>query len=116
MLIQSSTKKGQGMIYSFHYAKNRGNYTELYQVYNTFSNKKARALEYCKELQYTKGGRAGVITSHNSMVFAYAFLFVENDTPYLMYITRDNDYKIPLIDNKTGEIYLHEYLSAAGLF
>lgn len=116
MTINSNTKKAQGMIQSYDHAIRSGGPVDLYQAYGKYSKAKADAMEYCKLLQHIRGGKCGVITGHNCFTFTYAFLLVEHSTPYLMYITRDNDYKIPLIDNKTGELYLHEYLSAAGLF
>ena len=114
MIIQSSTNKGQTMINRYYDAV-CSDTRELWQVYDRVSKKKRAAMDTCKELQYQLSGLNGVITSHSSYVFSYAFMFIENDAPYLMYITRDNNYKIPLIDNKTGEIYLDNLLSAAGL-
>lgn len=83
---------------------NNSNDRELYHVYNNYSRAKVNAFEYCKEKQYQMHGYDGRITSHNSQVFCYGFLYDETIEEtgeiiqHLYYITPYNEYDIPLYD------------------
>ena len=92
------TKKQQGLYNHYLYALKRGAKTELYQVYNNYSNKKQCALNYCKELQYRLNGYNATIVGHSCHFFSYAFLYYDADTKHecLCYCTQANDYKFPI--------------------
>ncbi len=83
------TKKQLGMLNSYDYAQNGG---ELYDVYGSFSYNKARAMEYCKNLQYERNGYGGKICSFNTFMFTYGFKYEGDDGEHLVYITPSYDY------------------------
>lgn len=78
------TKKNMGLLGNYENAR----FTDLWQVYGSFSWNKQRALDYCKEDMYRFNGYDGRICSYNCMQFTYAF-------------------KYDLTDELTGEVYTH---------
>lgn len=87
------TKKEQAMYTNYLYADN---YSELWQVYGSYSHAKSYAMDYCKNLQHKKEGYNPKIVSHNSFIFTYAFEYEENGDKYLMYITPSYDYNFKI--------------------
>ena len=92
--IKETTQKAKGFIRSYNYYKDKNNGENLYQIYKNFSDKKYKALVYCKELKQKLEGYSSCFCGHNSDYFTYAFLFKENNVTYLAYITYATDYKI----------------------
>lgn len=71
----------------------RSNDTELYHVYGKFSRAKINAMDRCKGLMHTYGGRGLRILSHNSFSFTVGFEFPHPETGVLCfaYITPSYD-------------------------
>ena len=68
------------------------NDTELWHVYGSYSDNKARAFEYCEEMMRQYDGFGLRIIAHNSMVFTVGFIFRDDDgNKIFAYITRDYD-------------------------
>lgn len=83
------TQKQLEMLNSYNRADNNG---ELWEVYGSFSHNKAKALNYCKELQAQRNGYDPRIPSANSFIFTYAFRFIDEDgDEALAYITPSHD-------------------------
>lgn len=70
--------------------------TELRDVYGRYSRAKENAYDYCRARENEFSSYNGVIASHNSMMFTYAFTGWCECKRYLIYITRDRDYAIEL--------------------
>lgn len=69
----------------------RATATDLWQVYGSFSHKKAESMDHCRRLQYELGGHDGRICSANSYKFSYGFQYEdEAGDVCLCYITKDN--------------------------
>lgn len=88
------TKKQEGMLKSYK----RATATDLWQVYDSWSQAKANALDYCHDLQRRLDGYDGRICSANTYQFTYAFRYVDVDTGHmcLCYCTAANDYKFAI--------------------
>lgn len=83
------TKREQGMYENYKRAK----YTELWQVYNSWSGAKQRALDECKEDNYNHGGGIGYICTWNSNIFTYAYEYIgDKGENRLRYHTATNVY------------------------
>lgn len=89
------TKKQMGMFNRYYHATMRGAKTELWQVYDSYSSAKQKAMDYCKQLQYRLNGYAGTIVGASSHFFSYAFRYYDADLKKecLCYCTHANDYK-----------------------
>ena len=89
------TKKQKQMVNSYAWAIKNGAKTELYQVYNSYSNRKQEAMNYCKELQSRLGGYGATIVGASSHFFSYAFKYFDADLKKecMCYCTHANDYK-----------------------
>ena len=76
----------------------KSNARDLYQVYDSPSRAKQRALEHCKETAFMLGGYdamfSGRIISHNTFQFTYGFVFPDPETGVVKFcvLTRDNTY------------------------
>lgn len=92
------TKKQEEMYESYKRAFERGPKKELYEVYENYSYKKQKALDYCKGVQAKLNGYNATIVSHNSYMFTYAFEYIDyelgslNKVRWLCYITPSNNY------------------------
>lgn len=91
-VVNANTKKAKELINNY----NNSDFldTELWHVYGTFSDAKARALNYCKNMMVDLDGHNGHIVSHNSQTFTYAFEFYCDNVLKLAYITAYNNYII----------------------
>lgn len=63
----------------------------LEQCYDSYSVEKARAFNYCKELQSKYNGVHGRVISFNTFCFAYAFVGTIENRKAFFYITRYYD-------------------------
>ena len=74
--------------------------TELYHVYDSFSQAKANAFEYCRRLEAEFHGTGLRIVGHNSMQFTAGFTGVDPETGEVMfmYITKSKDWYAPITD------------------
>ena len=72
--------------------------TTLWEVYGRYSQAKANAYDYCRRLQYEKGGHGLRILGANCFMFTAAFRYEVDGVPYLMYITKNADTPIRLED------------------
>ena len=91
-VIRPHTQHAQRIIDRF----NNSSDVELRDVYGSYSRAKENAYEYCRDREREFGSYNGVITSHNSMQFTYAFTGVCEGQWYLIYITRTADYAVKL--------------------
>lgn len=66
----------------------------LSDCYKSFSDAKAKAFNYCKEIERKFNGFEGRVCSFNSHIFTYAFEYVneEDGVVCLHYITPNYDY------------------------
>lgn len=64
----------------------------LDDVYGRYSVAKAKAMDYCYNLQSELKGHDGRICSWNTFQFTYAFRYEEDGKQMLAYITANNDY------------------------
>lgn len=85
--INKNTQRAQAIIRAWL----RSDTYSLWQAYDTCSNAKARAYEYCLSLMRELDGSQGRITGASNCFFSYAFKR-GND---LVYITHCADYIIP---------------------
>ena len=69
------TKKQQQMFKAVHDSE----YTDLFDVYKTFSDDKRRAFYYCLNEMYLKDGFNFRITSANTFSFSCGFLYYDDD-------------------------------------
>lgn len=65
-------------------------------VYGSYSGAKERAFEYCRDRERELNSYNGVISSHNLMMFTYAFTCTYEGVDYLIYITPSHDFAVPL--------------------
>ena len=74
------------------------NATELYHVYGRFSKAKIEAMDYCKKLMHSLGGKDLKICSHNDQSFSVGFEFPSPTTGAICfaYITKNYDRFIEL--------------------
>lgn len=65
----------------------------LWDVYNSYSQAKEKAFNYCLKLQGERFGSAVKILGANSMTFSAAFTYInkEDGKTYFVYITKDHD-------------------------
>ena len=111
MLIQN-TKQLRAMHDLYHgirYAEFTGYYRygrDLDDVYDSYSDAKRRAYQYCLNLMEEYDGDGIVILAHNCMTFSVGFYGYINGLKHFFYITRDYDRALPLekINKETGEV------------
>ena len=90
------TKANKGIVASY----NRSTKTSLWQCYESFSNKKQEAWEYCEKLMQKYKGHDLKVISSNGWMFTAGFMFEDEDgCEFLMYITKSDD-KVILIDEE----------------
>jgi hypothetical protein len=58
----------------------------LYDVYDSFSQAKSQAWDYCKELCNKYNGYALKVVSFNTFMFTAGFEFVDENTGVVMYM------------------------------
>lgn len=68
--------------------------TSLYDVYETFSPRKAEAWQYCVDFMRKKEGHGLRVLSANTYMFTAGFEFEENGTKKFMYITPSSDVEV----------------------
>ena len=92
------TKKQEQLFNNYARAL-RNRKTELHEVYGKFSAEKAKAMEFCKNLQYRLNGYDATIVSANSFIFTYAFTYYDEllKSVMLCYITPDNTYQFKIV-------------------
>lgn len=78
---------------SAHESWKRSEATELYHVYGSFSEKKEKAMDNCKELYNQLDGDRFRIIGHNSNFFSVGFEFPHPETGVVCfaYITHGNN-------------------------
>lgn len=74
----------------------RSNDVELRDVYGSYSYAKENAYRYCRDREREFNSFDGVITSYCIMQFTYSFTGICDGKRYLIRITKDHDYAIPL--------------------
>lgn len=94
--LNKNTKKAQGFINSFNFYSAKYESYDILTFYQKPSCSKIRAWYFCKELASKNNSNDLHICGGNSSVFSAGFTMMENDKKYLIYITRDNQYKIEL--------------------
>ena len=80
--------------------------TSLDMAYGSYSNRKARAWDYCLDLMQKYNGYSIRILGHNCMTFSVGFVGYIDGLKHFFYITRDYDRALPLekMDPVTGEV------------
>ena len=91
--LNPSTKKAQQFIRNYNNHKKELAYS-LSQIYGHCSQAKQYAYKNCIDIKVDFNGRQACFCGHNCDAFNYGFLFEEDLKTYLMYITKDNCYKI----------------------
>lgn len=110
------SKLGENLWCNYNYAVRMG-YTDLRDVYNSYSYAKAQAFEYCERLRDKYHGYTLFVTSHNTFQFACAFECEAIDTKTgtvetgLVYITANND-RFVTDDEKVYPLYRFEPVEA----
>lgn len=85
-IIKKETKKGRSLLYT----ANNYEGTSLRDIYGRYSNAKAAAMRWCRELCVSENGTNFHICSHNTSVFTVAW-----ETPEGVRVeTRDHSYLI----------------------
>jgi len=75
---------------------NNSSDVDLRDAYGSYSRAKENAYAYCREREREFSSYNGVIASHNSMQFTYAFTGWCDGKLYLIYITKDHDYALEI--------------------
>ena len=93
-----TTKSERNLVLSAYERWLKSTDTELWHVYGSFSEAKAKAMEYCRNLMDSLDGRDLRIISHNTNEFTVGFEFPDGETGELnfMYITKSYDRYITL--------------------
>lgn len=94
--LNKNTKKAKSFIDSYCYTSSKIESYDILTFYKKPSYNKIKAWKYCKELATNNNGNNLHICGGNSSVFSAGFTMMENDKKYLIYITRDNQYRIEL--------------------
>ena len=89
-VIKKGTRKADELIRNYNYSKT----ITLWEAYGRPSYAKEKAYDYCLNLKEKFNGYAGCITTFNTNIFTYGFLFhhPETDELYLAYITPSYNY------------------------
>ena len=94
--LNKNTKKAKTLIDSYHYYGGKYESYDILTFYKKPSLNKIKAWKLCKKLASKNNGNDLHICGGNSSAFSAGFTMVKNDKKYLIYITRDNKYKIEL--------------------
>lgn len=94
--LNKKTKKAKSFVDSFNFYGIKNESYDILTFYEKPSCSKIRAWYFCKELAAKNNGNNLHICGGNSSFFSAGFTMVENDKKYLIYITRENQYKIEL--------------------
>ncbi len=94
--LNKNTKKAKLFVDSFNFYRGKNESYDILTFYQKPSQSKIKAWYFCKKLASKNNGNDLHICGGNSSVFSAGFTMVENDKKYLVYITRDNQYKIEL--------------------
>ena len=95
-VLNKNTKKAKALINSYHYHSGKYESYDILTFYKKPSLNKIKAWHFCKELASKNNGNDLHICGGTSAFFSAGFTMVENDKKYLIYTTRDNQYKIEL--------------------
>ena len=95
-VLNKHTKKAKALINSYHYYSGKRESYDIFNFYKKPSVNKIKAWQFCIKLTSKNNGNDLHICGGNSSVFSAGFTMTENDKKYLIYITRDNRYKIEL--------------------
>ena len=95
-VLNKNTKKAKALINSYRYSSGKHESYDILTFYKKPSLNKIKAWQLCTELASENNGNDLHICGGNSLFFSAGFTMVENDKKYLIYITRDNKYKIEL--------------------
>ena len=95
-VLNKNTKKAKTLINSYNYYHRKYESYDILTFYQRPSSNKIKAWQQCKKLASKNNGNDLHICGGNSLFFSAGFTVVENDKKYLIYITRDNRYKIEL--------------------
>ena len=95
-VLNKNTKKAKALINSYHYYSSKHESYDILTFYKKPSFNKIKAWQFCIKLASKNNGNDLHICGGNSSVFSAGFTMVENNKKYLIYITRDNQYKIEL--------------------
>lgn len=91
-LLRPTTKQAQKMVGAYK----RSDIVSIYEAYGRPSGRKVSAMEDCRELCKSLGGRGLVITGAGSSFFSVGFVFEKDGQDYLAYITPSYQYAIPV--------------------
>lgn len=69
---------------------------DLFDCYNSFSDAKRKAFNYCTNQKYFCDGYSGKIVSKNLNIFTYGFLCVSLNICYFCYITPSENIAVPV--------------------
>lgn len=95
-ILNKNTKKAKALIDNYRYYSGKQESYDILIFYQKPSLNKIKAWQFCKELTSKNNGNDLHICGGNSSTFSAGFTMVENNKKYLIYITRDNQYKIEL--------------------
>ena len=95
-VLNKNTKKAKTLINSQNYYNDKYESYDILTFYKRPSLNKIKAWQLCKKLASKNNGNDLHICGGNYSVFSAGFMVVENDKKYLIYITRNNQYKIEL--------------------
>ena len=95
-VLNKNTKKAKALINNYHYYSGKYESYDIFNFYKKPSFNKIKAWQFCKELTSKNNSNDLHICGGNSEFFSAGFTMIENDKKYLIYITRDNQYKIEL--------------------
>lgn len=94
--LNKNTKKAKSFIDNYRYTSGKNESYDILTFYKKPSFYKIKAWKYCKELEANNNSNDLHICGGNSSVFSAGFTMMENDKKYLIYITRNNQYRIEL--------------------
>lgn len=92
--LKANTKRANQFISSYENAVSRGLYF-LNDIYNSYSQSKANAYDYCRELRYKMDGFHFAVFNPCTSTFTAGFKYYdENKKLHIVIITKCNDYDI----------------------
>lgn len=94
--LDSNTKEKRRLINNYNFAL-QDSYinSDIYKVYDRPSSDKVKAFNECVEDKEKANGKNGVIVTHNTFVFSYAYTCYVNNIKHIIYITPIYQYVIP---------------------
>ena len=95
-VLNKNTKKAKTLVNSYHYYSGKYESYDILTFYKKPSVNKIKAWQLCQKLASKNNSNDLHICGGSSSFFSAGFTMVENDKKYLIYITRDNRYKIEL--------------------